>query len=326
MNSVKRLFKRHIAKSHAYSTYTEGSVAFVSNGLANNGVVGYVEPQPGDRLFAFSAICVSAFCEATVQDPPFIARGNGGSGLVVLEPIVPMPEENLLWYAAYLNQAVRWRFSFGRMVTAERLSKVELPDPRDITSPNVLSLIPERREPGAPLPQMALARIPLTSLFTLKSGDYHKAEGLPDGPLPLVSCGNEDNGIVRYCSVPQQRVYRNALTVAYNGAPLTTKYHPYAFAAKDDVAVLLPRRAFGAATLLFVQMMLNRERWRYSYGRKCFREKLSRMYVRLPMKEGVVDEAGIAAVMANTSYWDFVCRTIRDADVAVEASHQTALF
>jgi len=84
--SVKDLFLQDTAKSHAYSSYQEGGTAFISNGLSNNGVVGYVTSQPGDKVFDSTAICVSAFCEATVQSPPFIARGNGGSGLIVLRP------------------------------------------------------------------------------------------------------------------------------------------------------------------------------------------------------------------------------------------------
>ena len=327
MKSVSRLFELHVAKSHAYCTYAQGSVAFVSNGLANNGVLGYVEPQPEDKVFPFDGICVSAFCEATVQRAPFIARGNGGSGLVVLEPPAHMSEQNLLWYAAYLNRAARWRFSFGRMVTAERLSRIALPDAEHVVAAAAVSLIPPCKERSAGLTQIDLSSVPLTNLFILKSGDYHKAEDLPDGPFPLVSCGNEDNGIVRYCDAPKGRVYRNALTVAYNGSwPMMSKYHPYAFAAKDDVAVLLPRQRLTAPTLLFIQMMLTRETWRYSYGRKCFREKLSRMSIKLPVKRGSVDEETIARVFANTSYWEFISQTIRDADVAVPPSDQPSLL
>lgn len=327
MNSVNDLFDLHIARSHAYRAYEGGPVAFVSNGLKNNGVVGYVKPKPKDKVFEFDAVCVSAFCEATMQQAPFVARGNGGSGLVILEPKKPMTSEELFWYAAYINESVRWRFSFGRMLTAERLSRIELPEPQRAVIPDVRSLIPKAKLPNTPPREIDLTPVPLTSLFFLKSGDYHKASDLPDGPLPLVSCGNEDNGLVRRCSVPHKHVYRDALTVAYNGAPLTTKYHPYPFAAKDDVAVLLPRQPLNAATLLFVQMMLNRERWRYSYGRKCFREKLSRMSVLLPLtSEGAVDEAAIAEVMENTAYWEFVAKMVRNVGAMLPEEQQAPLF
>ena len=146
----------------------------------------------------------------------------------------------------------------------------------------------------------------LTDIFDLHSGDYHKADDLSDGPYPLISCGDRDNGLVRFCNAPLKHVYENCLTVAYNGSPMVTKYHPYKFVAKDDVAVLIPKRTLRVTTLLFVQMMLLRETWRYSYGRKCFKKKLMRTVINLPMDKGDLDEDAMEEVMTNTAYWDFI--------------------
>lgn len=44
----------------------------------------------------------------------------------------------------------------------------------------------------------------------------------------------------------------------------TEKVHPYSFAAKDDVAVLLPLKPLSDATLLYVAALLNRMIWPYS--------------------------------------------------------------
>lgn len=100
---------------------------FISNGKLNNGIVGYVTPLESDRVFEEKGICISAFCEATIQNPPFLPRGNGGSGLIVLTPLKPMNEELLTFYAAYINKYCNWMFSYGRMVTMERLKKIKLP-------------------------------------------------------------------------------------------------------------------------------------------------------------------------------------------------------
>jgi hypothetical protein len=110
-----------------------------------------------------------------------------------------------------------------------------------------------------------------------------------------------------YCNVPQPHQYRNALTIAYNGSwPLLTKYHPYVFAAKDDVAVCIPRRKFRLSTLLYAQFMLNREVWRHSYGRKCFREKLKRFNIEVPIDDnGDLNEQAIENIVACASYWKF---------------------
>ena len=48
------------------------------------------------------------------------------------------------------------------------------------------------------------------------------------------------------------------------------------------------------ATLLYVAAMLNRMIWPYSYGRKCFRAKLQKVSIPVPMVDGEIDEQTIA--------------------------------
>ena len=111
MKSIKTLFEVHNARSGAFADYQQGDVAFVTNGFTNNGVLGFVKPKPRDRVFRARSLLVSAFCEATVHLPPFIARGNGGSGLIVLVPRSPMTAGQLAYYSAYIREALMWRFS-----------------------------------------------------------------------------------------------------------------------------------------------------------------------------------------------------------------------
>jgi hypothetical protein len=128
----------------------------------------------------------------------------------------------------------------------------------------------------------------LQDLFEVKSGNYHAVNELDLGQTPLVSCGDIDNGVIGYYDIPDDKTYSYCLTSAYNGQPLTTKYHPYTFGAKDDVAVLLPRSEMRETTLLYIAGLLNAMRWRYSYGRKCFNAKMKRLVISVP----VIDMAG----------------------------------
>ena len=75
---IEELFIPHTARSSGFKSYEAGKVAFITNGFKRNGVLGFVKPKPADKVFRFTGIALSAFCEATVQMPPFIARGNGG--------------------------------------------------------------------------------------------------------------------------------------------------------------------------------------------------------------------------------------------------------
>src|SRR3990167_8251652 len=114
----------------------------------------------------------------------------------------------------------------------------------------------------------------VAELFAVNSGDFHALSELDAGDVPLISCGDLNNGLVGYFDIPEKKRYDHAITVAYNGSPLTTKFHPYPFGAKDDVAVLTPLKPMGECAVMYVAALLNRMTWRYSYGRKCFKEKL----------------------------------------------------
>jgi hypothetical protein len=145
----------------------------------------------------------------------------------------------------------------------------------------------------------------VSDFFKVVSGDFHAVGDLDAGRVPLISCGDTDNGLIGFFEIPWAKTYERALTVAYNGSwPLLSKYHPYRFAAKDDVAVLVPRSPLNEPTLLYVAALLNRMTWRYSYGRKCFRQKLERVRLAVPTIGAAdalrIDEAAIAPLSPAT--------------------------
>jgi hypothetical protein len=144
----------------------------------------------------------------------------------------------------------------------------------------------------------------ISELFVVESGDYHATKDLSPGAVPLVSCGDTDNGVMGYFDIPEDRIKRGAITVAYNGSwPIMAKFHPYRFGTKDDVAVLVPREKMGNLSLLYVAALLNHMQWRYSYGRKCFKEKLEGVWLPIPVirtKDQVrVDEVAVSSIYPN---------------------------
>jgi hypothetical protein len=304
LNSLESLFHLHNAQSAAFEDHETGNVAFVTNGLGDNGVQGFVEPLPRDKVFGFLGIALSTFCEATVQIPPFIARGNGGSGVKVLEPKEKMTASQLASIAACINTTLRWRFSWYRQITRDRVRN--LPVSVDTVQYSVSDLLPRLRPSTLPSWNATFAPMSLESIYELEPGDYHSVERLESGSVPLISCGDTDNGIIGFYDIPLKKTYEGRLTVAFNGSPLTAKYHPYTFAAKDDVAVCSPRKELKLTTQLLIQLILNRERWRYSYYRKCFMDKLRRFRILLPAKSGAIDEEAAEQIMATSPYWDFL--------------------
>ena len=148
-------------------------------------------------------------------------------------------------------------------------------------------------------------RVKVADIFHIKSGDYHAVAELDAGDIPLISCGDVNHGFLGLFDIPPENRYSDTITVAYNGKPLTAKFRPYDFGAKDDVGVLLPHKPLQQLTLSYVAGLLNSMRWRFSYGRKCFKDKLGRLEIDLPAdwKGGAVwvDEGYIAETLPLTS-------------------------
>lgn len=322
LRRLDSLFRLHRAKSGLFSEYQAGEIPFIGNGgLDDNAVVGLVRPREGDIVFRFTGIAVSAFCEATVQEAPFIACGRAGNGLVVLEPIKPMTLEHLAFVAAYINLAVRWRFSWYRQTTVSRLQSIPVPDPAGTqvtynVADNLPSVSSTKRRSWSP----RFADFEIESLFDLKSGDYHSVNELEPGDTPVVSCGELNNGVVGFFKVDPQCLHCGRLTIALNGArPLASRYHPYVFAAKDDVAICFPKERMPVTSQLFIATMLNRERWRYNYYRKCYIEKLRRFEVKLPMTEkGSPDHDVMQHLVSTSAYWPYLETRLQPAEGVLE--------
>ena len=119
----------------------------------------------------------------------------------------------------------------------------------------------------------------LRDLFNVKRGTIHSSSALDEGKIPLVSCKADYNGIDRSCEVAIADTFSKAITVASDGQPLATFYHNYEFGAKDNVLVCLSKKKLNLSTVYFIVTELNRQRWRYSYGRKCYLNRVNKVHV-----------------------------------------------
>jgi hypothetical protein len=87
----------------------------------------------------------------------------------------------------------------------------------------------------------------------------------PDpGEIPLVSCTDYDDRIIRTCDIPLSEFYANIITTAHNGQPLT-KYLPLSLGVRDDMALLIPKENLRLSTMMYVVYALTRQKCRYSY-------------------------------------------------------------
>lgn len=152
--------------------------------------------------------------------------------------------------------------------------------------------------------------IPITTLFEhpMYTGDIHVSGELDPGNMPLVSCASENNGFEGKFEVSPESIFKNAITIASDGQPLASFYHYYPFSAKDNVIIGIPVRHYKFTTMLFFTTQLNSLRWRFSYGRKCYLNKIHKVSIFLPFVNEQIDEDYIEYLFKTSPSW----RTLRN--------------
>lgn len=306
---IHEIFDIKNAKSKGYETYEKGHTPFVSNGTYNNGVLGFVKPNKGDRVFLKSGICVSSFCEATVHNPPFLPRGNGGSGLIVLLPKAPLSLESLYYYAAQINTH-KWRFSFGRMVTSERIKNLELEENKINISINkeINRLLPQTKIKARPKINSLFKKVRLVDYCTIEKKTAKPINQMLSGPTPYVSTTSKNNGILDYVADPP--IFSpKCITVALNGSVGEAFYQFDDFITSGDNAVLRPKGFTDPYLLFYIAYEIRRQKWRYNYYRKLTLAKLRKMEIYLPFKEsGLLDFNFIKSVFQNSYGYEIISK------------------
>ena len=158
--------------------------------------------------------------------------------------------------------------------------------------------------------------IPITDLFQapINTGNYHVSGELDAGTVPLVSCSAENNGFEGKFDVPLDTAVKNAITIASDGQPLTSYYHYYWFVAKDNVIICIPKQNYRFTTLLFFTTQINGLRWRFSYGRKCYLNKIHKIRIFLPFTSGDIDEDYIEHLFQSSPSWRILHRMFTRRD------------
>lgn len=137
------------------------------------------------------------------------------------------------------------------------------------------------------------------------TGSIHVSGDLDPGQTPLISCKTTENGTEGLFEI-EGAASENCITIASDGSwPMSSFYHPYLFHAKYNVIICKPKDDVSIKTILFVTAQLNSQIWRFSYGRKCYLNKLNKIQIALPVKpDGSIDDSTIASIVDSCPIWN----------------------
>lgn len=300
MPRIIDIFELNNAKSGAFEKYGSGNVAFVTNGDYESSILGYVTPFDEDRVFTKKGICLSTFGEATIQEPPFLPRGNGGSGLLVLLPRKNMTDEELYSYAAQLNLQ-KWRFSFSRMVIQRRITDIELKKyiPKYSIKSKKVSIFSTKKTIKQNIEKKELQLDKLIEHCNIFKKTALPQNQLESGFVPYVSTSSKNNGVSDL--VDEDTNFKGkCLTVALNGSVGEVFFQFDDFITSGDVAVLTLKEKYNPYLLFYIGVMIKNHQWRYNYYRKLNLSKLKKILIPFPFKNGIIDIDYIQKIMENS--------------------------
>lgn len=269
---------------------SKNGIPFVSRTSDNNGIVAYVKtkkriaPNPaGSISCAGGGSVLSAF----VQEKEYYS----GRDLYILNPKdKKMTIEEKLWYCFIISKN-KYRYSYGRQAN-KTFKDIEIPDEilNWVTIFNLKNKI-ENIKSKINISQSCLnisnwKTVMLIDYFFMKPGKYFYKSEYNEGKIPYISASDKNNG-VSYFSDLMPIFKGNSITIGKIGA--TTYYQPDDFSATSDVTILIPKMNFNKYIGLFIVTILNKEKFKWYYGRQIRLEDCKKLTIRLPIKKNEPD-------------------------------------
>lgn len=321
MTQLHQLFK----PKYGDRTYTDksildsGETPLIASQGVENGVYGFFDVPVKYRTPVITVPRTGSIGYAFVQLLPCTVTDD----CIILIPKKDMIIE-YLFYVASVVRFSRWRFNYARKITPTRLGEIEvIPDDQFNTTVSYNEMFNQLYpKPNKISKQTELGVLfkdfGITELFTLHRGHFHAIDQLEKGNYPTVSRVSVNNGIVGFYKKPAKAkvLPKITLTVSTVTGDAFIQYSP--FIATDNVVICKPKNPIRVTTLVYIQALLNKVKWRYSYGRQCYKGNFEKTVISMPVDgDGQLDEAFMESIVTNQPYWEeFKSRIIGKANKA----------
>lgn len=266
------------------------AVNFVSRTEKNNGISSFVkkideiEPNPINTItVAASGSVLATF----LQSQSYYT----GFHILVLKAKNEMSLIKLLFYTMCIR-ANKYKYNYGRQAN-KTLKDILVPDqmPREYENIDLQKINTLKRESILEEDDFDLVinnwkDFNLNDLFKItgsKTTPFLEVEEHGDGKYPYVTTQATNNGVEGFYDFYSEE--GNILTV--DSAVLGyCSYQPENFSASDHVEKLIPKFRMNKYIAMFLVTILNKEQYRYNYGRKCSQARMKQIKIKLPAKNG----------------------------------------
>ncbi len=123
----------------------------------------------------------------------------------------------------------------------------------------------------------------IKKIFTIEKG-VSLIKNFDKGNIPLVSSTNLNNGIFKFVNKISRKPFKkNLITVSSNGSVGESFYQKKPFYATCDVNILIPLFPLNVYIAMFLNTVIELEKYRFGYGRKWGKAKMLNSNIKLPI-------------------------------------------
>jgi len=270
-------------------------IDFICRSSRNNGFIAKVAHFNDIEPFEPGLITVTLggtyLLSSFMQPRPFYTAQN----IKVLRPKINLSAEEKLYYCTAIEKN-RFRYhSHGREANVT-LDEICVPTPKDIPLfvQKHSTMFPFQKKPlihkKIVLDPQMWKWFPLSKLFDIVTSKDSNFVSSEQGSVPYVSSSQMNNGVSGFVNEEPSHP-ANTLTIARNGSVASTFYQPVDYCASpDDVRILRPKFEMNQYVGLFLAVLIEKEKYRYDYGRKFGTKRMKETLVKLPVKpDGTLD-------------------------------------
>lgn len=120
-------------------------------------------------------------------------------------------------------------------------------------------------------------------IFDIRKGKRLTKENMTEGDIRYIGAIDSNNGLSAFIGNDSQLHQGNTISVSYNGSIGYAFYQDKEFWATDDVNVLYPKFLLNRYIAMFICHLIEKEQYRFCYGRKWDLEAMNKSKIKLPV-------------------------------------------
>lgn len=289
---IKELFEIVLSKGdNKADLLNEGDIPLVSSGSNLNGIVKFIDCGDGiSEIIRSKTITVDMFGKAFYQPFEYFSVSHGRINILI--PLKEISSEAMKFITSCINESTKNIFSYNRMCSSTRLSKLKISLPmyntfnpnwqfmedyikqeqREIAQKVVSYYEQKMLETGfdlVGLQDLEWKQFRLNEIFNIYTGRDIIISKVKEGIYPIITHSIENNGIGAFSEEINNRKlfnYKNTISLADRG-----NFHAYVqshdFYIGTRVKALELRESLDDTYLLkFLCMSINKQKVRFSYG------------------------------------------------------------